>query len=184
MINFNLPDDPENYVHRSGRTGRAGKSGVSIAIIHTREMNRIRDIRRRTRIEFEQEQVPTGKDICVKQLYALIDKIVSVKVDHEQIAPFLDSIYSKLETLDREELIKHFISAEFNHFLDYYKNARDLNVKGRETRDGRRETRDGRRETRDGRRDTRDGRRDTRDGRRSSDAGRRTSFTKLWGEFG
>ncbi len=131
VINFNLPDDPEVYVHRSGRTGRAGKNGISIAIVHTRELRRIKDIERISGTTFIKELVPTGKDICQKQLYSLIDKIEKVKVDEHQIEPFLSEIYAKLEWLSREELIKHFVSAEFNRFLTYYKNARDINVSDR-----------------------------------------------------
>jgi ATP-dependent RNA helicase DeaD len=128
VINYNLPDDEEIYVHRSGRTGRAGKSGISIAIIHTREVGRIRAIERISKIKFSSELVPSGKDICQKQLYSLMDKIKRVVVDEYQIEPFLPTIYEKLESLNREELIKHFVSAEFNRFLDYYKNSRDINV--------------------------------------------------------
>lgn len=128
VINYNLPDDQEVYVHRSGRTGRAGKTGISIAIIHSRESRRIRDIERISGIKFKKELVPSGKDICSQQLLSLIDRIEKVQVEEEQIAPFLNDIYEKLEHLSREELIKHFVSAEFNRFLDYYKNARDINV--------------------------------------------------------
>jgi ATP-dependent RNA helicase DeaD len=128
VINYNLPDDEEIYVHRSGRTGRAGKSGISIAIIHTREIGRIRAIERISKIKFSNELVPSGKDICQRQLYALIDKIGKVEVDEHQIEPFLPTIYEKFEGLDREELIKHFVSAEFNRFLSYYKNAKDINA--------------------------------------------------------
>ena len=128
VINFNLPDDSEIYTHRSGRTGRAGKNGVSIAVVNRRELNKINEIERRSGIEFKREMVPTGKDICTKQLYTLIDKIVTIKVDEKQIEPFLPAIYEKLESLEREDLIKHFVSAEFNQFLNYYKNARDINL--------------------------------------------------------
>ena len=128
VINYNLPDEEEIYVHRSGRTGRAGKSGISIAIIHTREVGRIKAIERISKIKFSSELVPSGKNICQKQLYSLMDKIKRVVVDEYQIEPFLPTIYEKLESLDREELIKHFVSAEFNRFLDYYKNSRDINV--------------------------------------------------------
>jgi len=129
VINYNLPDESEIYVHRSGRTGRAGKSGISIAITHTREMYKIKDIEKKARINFSRELVPSGKDICQKQLLSLIDKIKKVEVDNYQIEQFLPEIYEKLESLDRENLIKHFVSAEFNRFLAYYKNARDVNVK-------------------------------------------------------
>jgi ATP-dependent RNA helicase DeaD len=141
IINFDLPDDAEVYIHRSGRTGRAGKSGISIAIIHTREMRKIREIEKRFSVSFSKELVPTGKEICTKQLYALIDKMEKVEVDEKQIEPFLPAIYKKLDWLSREELIKRFVSAEFNRFLDYYKYARDINVT-----DGQRGDKQGRRE--------------------------------------
>ena len=137
VINYNLPDDPEVYIHRSGRTGRAGKKGISIAITHSREKRRIQEIERISKISFSYEKVPTGKDICQTQLYTLIDKIKKVKVDEQQIEPFLPTIYEKLEQLDREDLIKHFVSSEFNTFLSYYKNARDINEKSRDSRDSR-----------------------------------------------
>lgn len=139
VVNYNLPDDSEVYVHRSGRTGRAGKKGISIAIIHTREMGKIKSIEKKFKVKFTKELVPNGKDICTKQLYSLIDKIEKVEVDEKQIGPFMPDIYKKLEWLSREELIKHFVSAEFNRFLTYYKHATDINVDatGRTTKDGR-----------------------------------------------
>jgi len=134
IINYNLPDDPEVYIHRSGRTGRAGKSGVSIAIIHTRDMRKIKNIEKLGGISFTKKLVPSGKDICKKQLFSLIDKIEKVNVDESQIEPFLSDIYSKLEWLDREQLIKHFVSAEFNRFLSYYKNSKDINISGQKNK--------------------------------------------------
>ncbi|HMQ46266.1 MAG TPA: DEAD/DEAH box helicase [Saprospiraceae bacterium] len=128
VINYNLPDDSEVYIHRSGRTGRAGKSGESIAIIHSREKGKIKEIEKKAGISFTREMAPSGKDICTKQLFILIDKIEKVQVDEQQIGPFLPTIYKKLEWLSREDLIKHFVSAEFNRFLDYYKNSKDINV--------------------------------------------------------
>ncbi|MFT7606745.1 MAG: ATP-dependent RNA helicase DeaD, partial [Saprospiraceae bacterium] len=175
VININLPDNAESYVHRSGRTGRAGKSGISIAIIHTRETGSIREIERRSGIKFTKELIPSGKDICKKQLFTLIDKVENIDVDDTLIDPFMPVIYEKLESLSREDLIKHFVSAEFNRFLDYYKNARDINIPDRPVRD---------------RRDSRDrDRRDTRDSRDSRDSGRekktwedrrKTPFTRLY----
>jgi len=139
IINYNLPDDAEIYIHRSGRTGRAGKKGTSIALVHTRETRKLKEIEKKFRITFSKELVPNGKDICTKQLYTLIDKIEKVKVDDKQIEPFMPAIYEKLEWLSREDLIKHFVSAEFNRFLDYYRNSRDLNVSdNKEGRGGKR----------------------------------------------
>lgn len=128
VINYNLPDDIEVYTHRSGRTGRAGKDGVSIAIIHLREKYRIKEIEKKINKSFEKAEIPTGKEVCKKQLFHLIDKMENVEVDHDQIEAFLPEIYKKLAWLEKEDLIKRFVSLEFNRFLDYYKNAPDLNV--------------------------------------------------------
>lgn len=128
IINYDLPDDNEVYIHRTGRTARAGKSGVAISIIHTREMKKIRDIERMTGKKFVSKPVPTGVEVCEKQLFNLVDRMEKVEVNEEQIGQFLPVIYKKLEWLGREELIKHFVSLEFNRFLSYYKNAPDLNV--------------------------------------------------------
>ena len=110
VINYNLPDDDEIYIHRSGRTGRAGKKGVSIAIINGRNMRKLKDIERTSKISFKKKDVPSGLDICKKRLYALIDKIEKVDVNEDQIEPFLPYIFEKLNWLDREKLIKHFVS--------------------------------------------------------------------------
>tara|TARA_B100000767_G_scaffold255026_1_gene260898 strand:+ start:9546 stop:11294 length:1749 start_codon:yes stop_codon:yes gene_type:complete len=126
VINYSLPDDPEVYTHRSGRTGRAGKNGISIAISNSREGRKLKSIENKSQINFIRKDVPSGKEICSKQLFKLIDKIEKVKVDEKQIEPFLPDIYSKLEWLSREDLIKHFVSAEFNKFLDYYNKSKDI----------------------------------------------------------
>ena len=131
VINYNLPDDDEIYIHRSGRTGRAGKKGISIAIIHGRETRKINEIENKYGISFTKNLVPTGEEICQKRLFALIDKIETVNVNEKQIEPFLPVIYKKLDWLDREKLIKHFVSAEFNRYLSYYKNAKDINLTDR-----------------------------------------------------
>jgi ATP-dependent RNA helicase DeaD len=132
IINYNLPDDPEIYVHRTGRTGRAGKTGIAVSLIHTRESNRVKDLERMTRKSFEKKMVPDGKLICETQLLNLVDKVKNTVVDQVNIEKYLPAIYEKLAHLDREELIKHFISVEFNRFLEYYKDAPDLNVVGRD----------------------------------------------------
>lgn len=132
VINYNLPDDLEVYVHRSGRTGRAGNSGVSISIVHTKEKSKIRELEKTIRKTIEHKKVPSGKLICEKQLFNLVDRVEKIEVDNTQIDQYLPDIYKKLEWLDREELIKHFVSVEFNRFLAYYKDAVDLNVKPKE----------------------------------------------------
>lgn len=128
VINYNLPDDISNYTHRSGRTGRAGKTGVSIAIIHMRELYRIREIEKKLKRKFEKGRIPSGHEICEKQLLSLINTMKQVDIEHEQIDPFLPAIIETLASLDREELIKRFVSVEFKRFLEYYRNAPDLNV--------------------------------------------------------
>jgi ATP-dependent RNA helicase DeaD len=127
VINHKLPDQIESYTHRSGRTGRAGKEGISIAIVTSREKGKLRPIERIIGKQFISTPVPTGKEICQNQLLKLIDKVHDIKVNETEIADFLPSIYEKLEGLDREELIKRFVSLEFNTFLSYYENAPDLN---------------------------------------------------------
>ncbi len=128
VINYNLPDELEAYTHRSGRTGRAGKNGISIALVHARENRKIKDLEKVTGIKFERKMVPTGKEICEKQLFNLVSKVEKVNVEDAKIEEFLPAIYKKLEWLSREELIKHFVSVEFNQFLNYYKDADDLNI--------------------------------------------------------
>jgi len=135
IINYNLPDDPEIYIHRSGRTGRAGKSGISISIITSREHRRIKDIEKMLSKKFDQKMIPSGREICEKRLYNLIDIVENVTIDDTQIDSFLPIIYKKLEWLDRNELIKRFVSVEFNRFLEYYKDSEDLNVSKNEFSD-------------------------------------------------
>jgi ATP-dependent RNA helicase DeaD len=127
VINYKLPDQAENYTHRSGRTGRAGKNGISIAIITGKERNKLSPIERKIKKKFVQTKVPNGKEICEVQLFKLIDKVHDIEVNEKEIKGFLPDIYTKLEELDREELIKRFVSIEFNQFLSYYQDARDLN---------------------------------------------------------
>ncbi|MCK5461761.1 MAG: DEAD/DEAH box helicase, partial [Bacteroidales bacterium] len=128
VINYNLPDELEVYIHRSGRTGRAGKSGTSISIVHTRETRKIKDLEKITNKPFTRKMIPGGKEICKKQLFNLIERVEKVDLGDGQIEEFLPDIYKKLEWLSREDLIKHFVSVEFHRFLSYYKNAPDLNV--------------------------------------------------------
>jgi len=126
IINYNLPDDNEIYTHRSGRTGRAGKAGTSIIIANLKEKHKIRLIEKQVGKQFNNKNVPLGKEICEKQLFHLIDRMEKVEVDDTQIESYLPAIYQKLSWLDREELIKKFVSLEFNRFLEYYKKMSDL----------------------------------------------------------
>ncbi|WP_440121411.1 DEAD/DEAH box helicase [Tenacibaculum sp. Ill] len=138
VINHKLPDQIENYNHRSGRTGRAGNKGISIALVSKKEQGRLRPIERIIKKKFEQTPIPSGKEICQNQLFHLIDKVHNTEVNTDQIEGFLPSIYEKLEDLSREELIQKFVSLEFNTFLSYYENAPDLNnLSSRENSRGR-----------------------------------------------
>ncbi len=127
VINHKIPDQIENYNHRSGRTGRAGKFGISIALVSNKEKGRLRPIERIIKKKFIEAKVPSGKDICRNQLMHLIDKVENIEVNESQITEFLPNIYEKLENFSREELIQKFVSLEFNALLAYYENAKDLN---------------------------------------------------------
>jgi ATP-dependent RNA helicase DeaD len=136
IINYNLPDDLEVYTHRSGRTGRANKSGVSISIVHVKERGKIKNIERIINKTFERAQVPSGLEVCQSQLFTMINKLQNVNVNEEQIEAYLPMIMKQLEDMEREQLIKNFVSLEFNRFLDYYKYAPDLNVSEKEQSGG------------------------------------------------
>ena len=126
VINYGLPDDTESYTHRSGRTGRAGKTGISIAIVNLREKGRMREIERIINKKFTIGSLPSGKEICEQQLIKVIDDIEKVKVNEEEIESFLPGVYRKLEWLSKEDLVKRVVSMEFNRFLEYYKNAPEI----------------------------------------------------------
>ena len=126
VINYGLPDDVENYTHRSGRTGRAGKRGTSISIIHIREKGKVRLIERVIGKKFEVGILPEPQEICSKQLYKVIDELEHTEVDEEQIAPFLLEVMHKLEWLSKEELVKRLVQNEFGRFLSYYANAPEI----------------------------------------------------------
>ncbi|MCD4650538.1 MAG: DEAD/DEAH box helicase, partial [Candidatus Cloacimonetes bacterium] len=128
IINYNLPDDLPVYIHRSGRTGRAGKTGVSIAIANLKEKYKIKSLETILKKQFTYKAVPSGEEICAKQLLSLVDKLTKIEVNHKEIDKFLPAINEKLEWLSREDIIKHFVSLEFNRFLDYYKDAKDLST--------------------------------------------------------
>ena len=134
VINYGLPDDIETYTHRSGRTGRAGKSGVSVAIVHSREKGKMRAIEKIIGKKFERGMVPTGEQICEKQLFNLADRIEKVKVNEEEIAKYLPNISRKLGWLTEQDLIKRIVSLEFNRLIDYYRDTPDLDIPDENTR--------------------------------------------------
>ena len=126
VINYGLPDEVESYTHRRGRTGRAGKTGISISICHVKEKRKIKEIEKVINKQFEKGVMPTGKEICAKQLFNLVDQIEKVKVNEEEIAELMPQIYRKLEWLDKEDIIKRMVSLEFNRMIDYYKDADEI----------------------------------------------------------
>lgn len=141
VINYNLPDEIENYTHRSGRTARAGKQGESLVLINTRESNKIRIIEKQIRTTFIEGSIPSAKEICEIQLMKLIDNVVSTDVREDDIEGFMPMIMSEFESLSKEEIVKRFVSTEFNRFIEYYERAGDLNARpdknGREDKFGR-----------------------------------------------
>jgi len=128
VINYSLPDEIESYTHRSGRTGRAGKTGISICIINSKETGKIRQIEKIIGKQFTKAELPTGFDVCEKQLFALVHKVQNVEVNTEQIDQYIPRIMDEFADLSKEDVIKRFASLEFNRFLDYYSNAPDLNA--------------------------------------------------------
>jgi len=128
IINYSLPEDILSYAHRSGRTGRAGKAGISICIINLKEKHFIKQIEKKIGKSFVAAKVPGGREICEKQLFSMIAKMEEVDIEHTEIDSYLPAIYRKLEWLDKEDIIKRFVALEFNRFVEYYKNAKDINV--------------------------------------------------------
>ena len=128
VINYGLPDDIENYTHRSGRTGRAGKNGTSLCIVHSREKHKIRNIEKVIGKEFERGVIPSAEEICKKQLYKVMDQIIKTDVDEEQIAPFMQDISRYFEYIDKDDLIKKIVSLEFGKFLAYYADAPEIGI--------------------------------------------------------
>ncbi len=128
VINYSLPDDDESYTHRSGRTGRAGKLGICMSIIHIKELHRVGELERKIKMKFEKSQIPTGIEVCEAQLMNIVHEIGNIDVNEDQIGKFLPQVMEEFEKFSKEDLIKKLVSQEFNHFLNYYKDAPDLNL--------------------------------------------------------
>lgn len=128
VINYGLPDDVAVYTHRSGRTGRANKTGVSVAIIHSKEKGRLREIEKKIGKEFEYKKVPTPEHIIEKQLYNLADRLERVQVNESEIEKYLPGVRKKLEWLSEEDLLKRVLSLEFNRLLQYYQDMPDIDL--------------------------------------------------------
>jgi ATP-dependent RNA helicase DeaD len=154
VINYELPDDVEVYTHRSGRTGRAGKTGVCMSIVHAREIGKIRQIERMVQVPFHKTEIPSGKDVCRKQFFYFMDKLLQTDITHGDYETYLPMLQEKFQDISKEEVLKRVAAMEFDRFLKYYENAEDLNA--RERRDDRMRSSDGRGDRYgDRRRDTR-----------------------------
>jgi ATP-dependent RNA helicase DeaD len=154
VINYELPDDVEVYTHRSGRTGRAGKTGVCMSIVHAREIGKIRQIERMVQVPFHKLEIPAGKDVCRKQFFYFMDKLLQADISHGDYETYVPMLNEKFQDISKEEVLKRVAALEFDRFLKYYENAEDLNA--RERRDERRSSFDRERGDRgDRRRDTR-----------------------------
>jgi ATP-dependent RNA helicase DeaD len=154
VINFELPDDMEVYTHRSGRTGRAGNTGVCMSVVHSREVGRIRSIERMLQTQFHKSEIPTGKDVCRKQFFYFMDKLLKTDISHGDYETYLPMLQEKFADVTKEEVLQRVAALEFDRFLKYYENAEDLNVRERARMD---------------RGDERGGRTDSRRGERSDD---------------
>jgi ATP-dependent RNA helicase DeaD len=137
VIHMNLPDEMEFYTHRAGRTARAGKTGISIAIVTRKEVHKIKQIEKSIQAKFEKKEVPTGVEVCEKRVLNIVHRIREVHLSEKEIAHFLPAVFEELKDLSKEEIIKRFTSLEFNHFLDYYRDAPDLNRSERSERSDR-----------------------------------------------
>jgi ATP-dependent RNA helicase DeaD len=130
VINYELPDDMEVYTHRSGRTARAGKSGICITICHSRESYKIKQLERMTNAQFHKLDIPSGKDVCRKQFFHFMDKLMQADISHGDYETYMADLLKKFEDVSKEEVLKRVAALEFNHFLKYYQNAEDLNARG------------------------------------------------------
>jgi ATP-dependent RNA helicase DeaD len=154
VINFELPDDVEVYTHRSGRTGRAGKTGVCMSLVHSREIGRIRQIERMVQVPFHKLEIPSGKDVCRKQFFYFMDKLLQADISHGDYETYLPMLQEKFQDVSKDEVLKRVAALEFDRFLRYYENAEDLNARERKD-DRNRYAEKGERPAGDRRRDTR-----------------------------
>ncbi|MCH2449003.1 MAG: DEAD/DEAH box helicase [Gracilimonas sp.] len=148
VINYNLPDDLEVYIHRSGRTGRAGNSGIAVSIIHTREMNKIRSLEKMSGKDFIKQDVPKGEEVCGVRMMDMVEKLRTTEVNEKQIEKYLPEVYERLADLGWQELIKHFVSMEFNQILEYYEQAGDINATAGKSKNNNRKNSSNRKENR------------------------------------
>jgi ATP-dependent RNA helicase DeaD len=135
VINYELPDDTEVYTHRSGRTGRAGNTGISMSIVHAREMYRLKQIERLIQQPFHRLEIPTGKDVCRKQFFFFMEKLLQADISHGDYETYVPMLAEKFAAISKEEVLKRVAAMEFDRFLKYYENAEDLNVRERRDSD-------------------------------------------------
>jgi len=138
VINYELPDDTEVYTHRSGRTGRAGSTGICMSIVHSREMYKLKSIERLIQNKFNKSEIPSGKEVCRKQFYSFMDKLLQTDISHGDYKTFLPMLQEKFADVSKEEVLQMVAALEFDRFLKYYENAEDLNIR-EQKREGRRE---------------------------------------------
>lgn len=181
VINFELPDDVEVYTHRSGRTGRAGKTGVCMSIVHVRELGKMRQIQTIVQVPFHKLEIPSGKDVCRKQFYHFMDKLLQLEVNHGDYEAYVPMLEEKFADMSKEEILKRVAAMEFDRFLKYYENAEDLNA--REQRRGERGERGERLMVGRGEGDRRGAYADTR-GRKFNGGGGGGDYTKLFVNLG
>src|SRR5579871_3867915 len=131
VINYELPDDIEVYTHRSGRTGRAGSTGISLSIVHSREIGKLKQIERIVQVPFHKLEIPSGKDVCRKQFYHFMDKLLQADISHGDYETYVPMLAEKFADVSKEEVLKRVAAMEFDRFLKYYENAEDLNVRER-----------------------------------------------------
>lgn len=136
VINYELPDDVEIYTHRSGRTGRAGNTGVCLSIVHTREIGKLRQIERIVQVPFHKVEVPTGKDVCRKQFFHFMEKLLNADISHGDYESYVPMMEEKFANVSKEDVLKRVAAQEFSRFLKYYENAEDLNVRIQRDREG------------------------------------------------
>jgi ATP-dependent RNA helicase DeaD len=129
VVNYELPDDVEVYTHRSGRTGRAGNTGVCLSIINSREIGKLHQIERIVQVPFHKVEIPTGKDVCRKQFFHFMDKLLNADISHGDYESYVPMLQEKFADVSKEEILKRVASKEFSRFLKYYENAEDLNVR-------------------------------------------------------
>jgi ATP-dependent RNA helicase DeaD len=143
VINYELPDDLEVYTHRSGRTGRAGSTGISLSIVHSREIGKLKQIERIAQAAFHKMEIPSGKDVCRKQFFHFMEKLLQADISHGDYESYVPMLAEKFADVSKEEVLKRVAAMEFDRFLKYYENAEDLNTRERVREYGGRESRGG-----------------------------------------